>query len=103
MRKLLPLAGCSGVVLPVIAPSSTDQCSGRPSQPVRSFPLNRDLKPASSAANATDEHRPKNKRERASNAVFIVVSKQTNGVANLLQPLSSQCLLQELDAIGGDF
>src|SRR6266487_2652530 len=50
MRKLFPLAGFSFVVLPVMAPSSTDQWSGRPAQPVRSFPLNKLLKPASSSA-----------------------------------------------------
>src|SRR6266508_3199956 len=50
MRKLFPFAGFSFVVLPVMAPSSTDQCSGRPSQPVRSFPLNKLLKPASDSA-----------------------------------------------------
>src|SRR5437867_12451809 len=50
MRKLFPLAGFSFVVLPVMAPSSTDQCSRRPAQPVRSFPLNKLLKPASDSA-----------------------------------------------------
>src|SRR6185295_8139171 len=37
---------------PVMAPSCTDQTPGRPSQPVRSLPLNRNRKPGSSAAAA---------------------------------------------------
>ena len=47
MRKLFPFAGFSLVVLPVIAPSCTDQCPGRPAQPVRSWPLKSFLNPGS--------------------------------------------------------
>src|SRR5690349_16095972 len=39
IRNVLPLAGFSGVVWPVIAPSLTDQSRGSPDQPVRSVPL----------------------------------------------------------------
>src|SRR5712671_863926 len=48
MRKVLPcLIGFSAVVSPTIMPSWTDQKVGSPSQPVRSLPLKRDLKPSS--------------------------------------------------------
>src|SRR5437660_7778463 len=55
IRKLFPSAGCSLVVRPVIAPSSTDQCCGRPAQPARSLPLKRDLKPASLSSATADK------------------------------------------------
>src|SRR6185312_4319664 len=48
--KVLPCVGFSAVVRPVIAPSWTDQNSGLPSQPSRSFPLKIGLKPDSSSA-----------------------------------------------------
>ena len=52
IRKVLPSRGASARLRPVMAPSSTDQTPGRPSQPVRSLPLNSDRKPGSSTAAA---------------------------------------------------
>src|SRR3954453_5849539 len=53
-RNVFDLIRVSGVVLPVIAPSWTDQWIESPSQPERSLPLNRLTKPSSSAADAED-------------------------------------------------
>src|SRR3954468_9925908 len=50
IRKVLPLAGFSGVVWPVIAPSLTNQSLGWPSQPERFLPLKILSKPASVSA-----------------------------------------------------
>src|SRR5205085_7015643 len=50
IRKVLPLAGFSVVVWPVIAPSLTDHSLGLPSQPLRSLPLKMLLNPVSSCA-----------------------------------------------------
>ena len=50
IRKVLFSRGASARVRPVMASSSTDQTPGRPSQPVRSLPLNSDWKPGSSTA-----------------------------------------------------
>src|SRR5439155_8511108 len=52
IRNVLPSRGASARLRPVMAPSSTDQTPGRPSQPVSSLPLNSDRKPGSSTAAA---------------------------------------------------
>src|SRR5438874_8891292 len=59
MQKVLPDVGFSLVVWPVIAPFSTLQNLGFPSQPSRLLPSKIGLKPASSsAARAEDRDRP---------------------------------------------
>src|SRR5262249_3959392 len=50
IRKVFPSVLFVSVVCPVIAPSFTDQNLGFPSQPDRSLPLKRLLKPGSSSA-----------------------------------------------------
>src|SRR6266436_280982 len=47
IRNVLLLRGFSLLVWPTIAPSLTDQRAGLPSQPVRSLPLKREVKPSS--------------------------------------------------------
>src|SRR2546429_6189184 len=76
IRKLLPSAGCSLVVRPVIAPSSTDQCWGLPAQPVRSRPLKSDLKPASTAFSSATA-------DRAMNAAMSESVKATEGTVEM--------------------
>src|SRR6056297_935337 len=49
IRKVFPLVGLSGVVRPVIAPSSTLQNAGLPSQPSRVLPSKIETNPSSSA------------------------------------------------------
>src|SRR6266850_7436604 len=50
IKKLLPLAGLSFAVMPVMAPSWTDQWLVLPAQFVRSFPLKSFLTPGSLAS-----------------------------------------------------
>jgi hypothetical protein len=52
MMNVLPLVGLSLVVVPVMAPSSTDQKSGLPSQPSRLLPSKIEVKPSSFASSA---------------------------------------------------
>src|SRR5437660_7284390 len=77
MQKVLPDVGFSLVVWPVIAPSSTLQNLGLPSQPSRLLPSKIDLKPASSsAAKAEDEERP---RIRAAASATWKTSRRRRG------------------------
>ena len=49
IRKVFPVVGLSGVVCPVMAPSSTRQNFGLPSQPSKVCPSNSDSNPSSAA------------------------------------------------------
>src|SRR5215204_6763604 len=53
IRNVFPLRGSSSLVRPVTTPSLKDQSFGLPSHPARSLPLNRGLKPFSTAALAS--------------------------------------------------
>ena len=55
-RNVLPLAGFSAVVWPVMAPSLTDHSLGLPSQPVRSLPLKMRMKPFSPGGHLSRSH-----------------------------------------------
>src|SRR5438552_320228 len=57
IRNVLPLAGFSGVVWPVIAPSLTDHNRGSPIQPVRSLPLKMLLKSFSAERSSSKARR----------------------------------------------
>src|SRR5205809_7650091 len=64
IRKVLYLSGRSAVVVPVIAPSSTDQKSVLPFQPVRSAPLKRLTEPSSAAVMSDEAAQSKTNSEK---------------------------------------
>src|SRR5688572_2138941 len=67
MMNVFPLVGLSAVVVPVRAPSCTDQKSGLPSQPSRVLPSKIGVKPSSlesSAAGAFEATKANSKGRR---------------------------------------
>src|ERR1051325_406637 len=73
IRKVLCFNSFASVVCPVIAPSSTLQYLGLPSQPERSLPLKIDLNSPSSAAMSLGIKRARASAGRSLNIRFITL------------------------------
>jgi hypothetical protein len=97
------LTGLSGLVIPVIAPFSTDQNPAAPTQPSRSLPLNMGTKPSSlSAADKTGQMRQGSNKTRKilvgmDGALSFMVYDGTRGPAGSRKGAKAQREMRVLD------